>query len=229
MRPLDAPAGWQVGLIVSPVNGVTHTALNRGSAGAGGGGRPVEGVPLRDAVAALVVEVEHGEGYDREREFGGWVDADRDGCNTRAEVLLAEAVDAPSVTGRCTLEGGSWYSYYDDAYVSERIDIDHLVPLAEAWDSGAAEWTPARREAYAEDQGQPASLVAVTARSNRQKADQDPAEWLPPAPDALCRYGAEWTATKLRWGLAVDDAERERLRDIAAGCGGTDVEFNPAP
>ncbi|WP_349637028.1 hypothetical protein [Streptomyces sp. RerS4] len=70
--------------------------------------------------------------------------------------------------------------------------------------------------------------MAVTARSNRQKADQDPAEWLPPSADALSRYGAEWTATKLRWGLAVDEAERDRLLDIAAGCGGTDVEFTPA-
>ncbi|WP_206310065.1 hypothetical protein [Streptomyces sp. A0592] len=52
---------------------------------------------------------------------------------------------------------------------------------------------------------------------------------LPPSADALCRYGAEWTATKLRWGLAVDEAERDRLLDIAAGCGGTDVEFTPAP
>lgn len=71
--------------------------------------------------------------------------------------------------------------------------------------------------------------MAVTARSNRSKADQDPAEWLPPAPDALCRYGAEWTATKLRWGLAADSAEREHLLDIAAGYGGTEVEFTPAP
>ncbi len=62
----------------------------------------------------------------------------------------------------------------------------------------------------------------------RSKADQDPAEWLPPSPEALCRYGAEWGATKL-WGLAVDEAERDRLWDIAAGCGGTDVEFTPAP
>lgn len=65
----------------------------------------------------------------------------------------------------------------------------------------------------------------MAARSNGLKADQDPAEWLPPAPDALCRYGAEWTATKLRWDLAVDEAEQGRLLDIAAACGGTDVEF----
>ncbi|MFE5523530.1 hypothetical protein ACFQ9Q_38310 [Streptomyces virginiae] len=111
----------------------------------------------------------------------------------------------------------------------DRLWVDRMAPLAEAWDSCASSQTAQRREAYANDQGQPASLVAVAARSNRSKADQDPAEWLPPAPDALCRYGAERTATKLRWGLAVDEAERDRLFDIAAGCGGTDVEFTPAP
>lgn len=95
--------------------------------------------------------------------------------------------------------------------------------------AGASSWAARRREAYANDQGQPASRVAVTARSNRSKADGDPAEWLPPAPDALCRYGAEWTATKLRWGLAVDELEQDRLLDITAGCGGTEVEFTPAP
>lgn len=69
----------------------------------------------------------------------------------------------------------------------------------------------------------------MTARSNRSKADQDPSQWLPPSPQALCRYGAEWTATKLRWGLGVDEPERDRLLDIAAGCGDTAVEFSPAP
>ncbi|KPI02412.1 protein of unknown function DUF1524 RloF [Actinobacteria bacterium OV450] len=124
-----------------------------------------------------------------------------------------------------------WWSYYDDTTVTNAssLDIDHMVPLAEAWDSGASSWTAQRREAYANDQGQLSSLVAVTARSNRSKADQDPAEWLPPVSDALCRFGAEWTATKLRWGLTADAAERERLLDIAAGCGGTEVEFTPAP
>ncbi|MEU8779835.1 hypothetical protein [Streptomyces sp. NPDC048606] len=69
----------------------------------------------------------------------------------------------------------------------------------------------------------------MTARSNCSKGDQDPAQWLPPSADALCRWGAEWTAKKLRWGLAVDEAERDRLLDAAACCGGTDVEFAPAP
>ncbi|MGW7102846.1 hypothetical protein [Streptomyces sp. NPDC054838] len=77
--------------------------------------------------------------------------------------------------------------------------------------------------------GKASSLGAVTARSNRQMSDQHPAEWLPSSADALCRDGVEWTATKLRWGLAVDELGRDRLLDIAAGCGGTDVEFTPRP
>ncbi|WST98531.1 HNH endonuclease family protein [Streptomyces erythrochromogenes] len=189
-------------------------------------------LPIGVAVAALPLAVEDRTGYQR-TSFRHWNagDVPADGCNTRAEVLLAEAVVYPEIGPGCTLTGGVWWSYYDEREVTPAgaLDIDHMVPLAEAWDSGASGWTAVRREAYANDQGQAASLVAVTARSNRSKADQDPAEWLPPSADALCRYGAEWTATKLRWGLAVDEAERDRLLDIAAGCGGTDVEFTRAP
>ncbi|MFD6113775.1 HNH endonuclease family protein [Streptomyces yangpuensis] len=189
-------------------------------------------LPIGVAVSSLPLAVEDRTGYQR-TSFRHWNAGaiPADGCNTRAEVLLAEAVVYPEIGPGCTLTGGTWWSYYDEREVTlaGALDIDHMVPLAEAWDSGARSWTAQRREAYANDQGQPASLVAVTARSNRSKADQDPAEWLPPSADALCRYGAEWTATKLRWGLAVDEAEKGRLLDIAADCGGTNVEFTPAP
>jgi hypothetical protein len=95
-----------------------------------------------------------------------------------------------------------------------------MVPLAEAWDSGASAWRAKRREAYANDQGQgqEASLIAVTARSNRSKADQDPAQWLPPAADAHCRYAAEWVATKLRWSLTAAEAELTALRVLTGEC-----------
>ncbi|MFJ5552501.1 HNH endonuclease family protein [Streptomyces sp. NPDC093225] len=189
-------------------------------------------LPIGVAVTALPVASEDRTGYQR-TSFKHWNAGElpADGCNTRQEVLLAEAVVYPTLGPGCTMTGGVWWSYYDEQEVTpaSALDIDHMVPLAEAWDSGASSWTAARREAYANDQGQPSSLVAVTARSNRSKADQDPAQWLPPSPEALCRYGAEWTATKLRWGLAVDELERDRLLDIAAGCGGTDVEFTQVP
>src|SRR5690242_9345787 len=101
---------------------------------------------LRTAVAALPVATEVRTGYDRAL-FPLWVDADSDGCNTRYEVLIAEAVTAPSVGSGCSLSGGRWYSYYDNAYwtLTGDLDIDHMVPLAEAWDSGARSWTTSRR------------------------------------------------------------------------------------
>ncbi|MET8182345.1 HNH endonuclease family protein [Streptomyces sp. NPDC005336] len=175
-------------------------------------------LPLRSAVAALPVAEEDRTGYDRDL-FNHWVDADHDGCSTRAEVLLEEATVAPEVTGRCTLNGGRWYSWYDDQEVAgaRGLDIDHLIPLAEAWDSGASVWTGKRRERYANDLDDSRALVAVTARSNRQKSDQDVSEWLPDGA-VVCRYVADWTAIKLRWNLTVDPAEQQTLTDLAADC-----------
>ncbi|MFC5220463.1 HNH endonuclease family protein [Streptomyces coerulescens] len=190
-----------------------------------------QSLPLADAVADLPVATEIRDGYSRDK-FRHWNTGDNpvDGCNTRAEVLLHEAVDPPAVGSGCRLSGGSWFSYYDATVVTSAsgLDIDHMVPLAEAWDSGASAWTPQRREAYANDQGAEASLVAVTARSNRSKADQDPAEWLPPAADVHCRYLAEWVATKLRWTLAVDDGELAALEGAASECPQQTVTYEPA-
>ncbi|MDQ1042015.1 HNH endonuclease family protein [Streptomyces sp. V4I2] len=191
-----------------------------------------ETLPLAEAVASLPVATESRDGYSRDK-FRHWNTGDdpADGCNTRAEVLIHEAVDPPAVGPGCRLSGGSWFSYYDATVVTAAsgLDIDHMVPLAEAWDSGASAWTPLRREAYANDQGAKPSLVAATARSNRSKADQDPAEWLPPADDVHCRYAAEWVGTKLRWGLAVDDGELSALENVAAGCPEQTVTYEPAP
>ncbi|MFD6331651.1 DUF1524 domain-containing protein [Streptomyces niveus] len=93
------------------------------------------------------------------------------------------------------------------------MQIDHVGPLAEAWDSGAKNWTPKRREAYANDLDAERSLVAVTSRTNQSKAD---------------RYPADWVATKLRWDLTADAREINALRGIAAGCGHQTVEYEPA-
>ncbi|MFE9243825.1 HNH endonuclease family protein [Nocardiopsis sp. NPDC006938] len=186
--------------------------------------------PLTEAIEALTVAEESREGYDRSL-FPHWTDADRNGCNTRAEVLLEEAVTAPEVGERCRLSGGEWYSYYDDRSFTEAraLDIDHMVPLAEAWDSGASQWSTQRRQAYANDLDEPVALVAVSASSNRSKADKDPSQWLPPAADTHCRYVTEWTTVKTRWGLTVDEAEREALNTVAQDCPDAVVETTPAP
>ncbi|MFG3633240.1 HNH endonuclease family protein [Streptomyces huasconensis] len=184
---------------------------------------------LKQAVAALPTAAESREGYARSR-FHLWTDEDRDGCDTREEVLIAESRTPAAVTADCKVTAGQWFSYYDGETLtqSRALDVAHMVPLAEAWDSGAGTWSAERRTAYANDLGDYRSLVAVTARSNRSKADQDPAEWQPLLADARCTYTTHWVATKLRWGLSVDTAERKALRELAAGCGQETVEYEPA-
>ena len=175
--------------------------------------------PLRTLVAGMTVSAEVRTGYDRDL-FPLWIDADSDGCNTRYEVLIAEATTAPTVGSGCSLTGGRWYSYYDNAYwtAPADLDIDHMVPLAEAWDSGARSWTTARRQAYANDLGDPRPLVAVTDNVNQSKGDRDPAEWMPSYASAQCRYINEWVADKTRWRLTVDTAEKTALTTWAASC-----------
>ncbi|MGV2922175.1 HNH endonuclease family protein [Streptomyces alfalfae] len=185
---------------------------------------------LAQAVDILPRAAEVRAGYERAK-FKHWTDADHDGCNTRAEVLIDESRTEPDIEGSCKVMAGTWFSSYDGKTLTDPkgLDIDHMVPLAESWDSGASQWSAARREAYANDLDAERSLIAVTAKSNRSKADQDPAQWLPPLADAYCTYAADWTATKLRWGLTADKAEAAALGELAEGCSQQDVAYVPAP
>ncbi len=175
--------------------------------------------PLRTAIAQLPVAAEVRAGYDRTL-FPHWQDADGDCQNTRHEVLLAESSTSPTYTSssRCSVATGRWTGYYDRATwtVASDVDIDHVVALAEAWDSGARTWTTARRTLYANDLGDSRSLMAVTDNVNQAKGDQDPSTWLPTYEQ--CRYVLEWTAVKVRWGLTVDSAEKSRLISLGNGC-----------
>lgn len=180
-------------------------------------GRPAAGqqARLRDAIASLPVANETRSGYDRDK-FVHWIDADGDCQDTRDEVLVAESrVDTD---GGCNVTTGEWFSYYDRMTWTDDldVDIDHLVALAEAWDSGAKRWTGGTRKRFANDLGDARALVAVTDDVNATKSDQDPADWLPAF--GQCRYLGSWVAIKLRWRLAVDATERQALLDRAASC-----------
>ena len=169
---------------------------------------------------ALTITAEQPSGYDRDL-FKHWTDEDGDGCDTRREVLLAEAVATPTQGSRCSLSDGGWISRYDgltEQGNGSGFDVDHLVPLAEAWQSGARGWTADRRQRYANDLGYEHSLVAVSARSNRSKGAQDPATWLPPEAGQRCWYVAAWVHVKTRWMLTVDTAEVDTMRGILSGC-----------
>ena len=174
---------------------------------------------LAAMLAALVVTPEHREGYDREL-FPHWTDDDGDGCNTRYEVLLAEAVAPPSIAGSCDLTGGTWLSPYDGQMIdgAAGVQIDHVVALAEAWYSGADTWTTERRERFANDLDTPLALVTVSPETNEAKGADDPAEWVPPRASAVCPYVEAWIAVKYRWRLAIDAAEHEALERLVARC-----------
>lgn len=169
-------------------------------------------------LARLATAPEHPSGYSRAL-FVHWVDADRDGCNTRQEVLIAESRTTPRIGAGCSV-AGSWRSAYDAVTTTSAssFDIDHVVALKEAWDSGAWAWTSARRQAYANDLGDSRALRAVSAASNRAKSDRDPAQWLPSLTSFRCTYATEWVVVKVRWRLSVDTLERAALRRILSAC-----------
>lgn len=187
-------------------------------------GAKAETLRLRAAVRALPRAAETPAGYDRDR-FEHWIDADGDCQDTREEVLVAES--KVPLEG-CTVTVGEWLSPYDRETwtLASDVDIDHLVPLKEAWDSGAREWDDDRRERFANDLGDARSLVAVTDNVNQSKSDRDVAEWLPE--HGVCAYVRHWVVVKLRWGLTVDRAERTTLRDRARICRNKRVTFVPA-
>ena len=156
-------------------------------------------------------------GYDR-KLFNHWIDADKDGCDTRKEVLIAEATVKPKIGAKCVLSGGTWLSSYDNKTVKGSgtgLDVDHMVPLAEAWRSGAWQWTPEEREIFANDLLDERVLIAVSASSNRSKSDKDPAKWLPKgSKEAVCDYVFNWVSVKYRFSLTVDPKERQVVERI---------------
>lgn len=158
--------------------------------------------------------------YDRDA-FGGWVDVDGDGCNTRKEVLLTESSSPTKVNGRCTVTSGEWTSAFDGktTRTSANFDIDHMVPLKEAWISGAYQWSSLSLRQFSNDLGYEHSLIAVTASSNRKKSDNDPASWLPSDASFYCQYIGRWIGVKYRWGLSVDELEKSVLTIGAQTCG----------
>ena len=173
----------------------------------------------------LVITADQIGGYSRNL-FKHWIDTDKDGCNTRYEVLIAEAIVKPKVGAGCYLTGGKWRSPYDGKVFTNPtgLDIDHMVPLAEAWRSGAWAWTAAQRMDFANDLEDSRSLLAVTASLNRSKGDRDVAAWLPAK--AQCNYISNWIAVKWRFDLTVDPIEGEFLKAKIAACKITNVVIN---
>jgi hypothetical protein len=166
---------------------------------------------------ALTVAAEsHQSSYNRDL-FPHWITI-TGSCNTREQVLKRDGTGV-TVDSSCYPTSGSWRSPYDGATWTNPadVDIDHMVPLSEAWASGAWAWTTSRRQAYANDLGGP-ELWAVTDNVNQAKGDQDPATWQPPVASFRCTYARAWIQVKWYYSLTVDSAEKSALNGMLGTC-----------
>jgi len=155
-------------------------------------------------------------GYSRDR-FPHWA-SQGNSCDTREIVLQRQGTDVKTDKD-CKAVSGTWNSAYDGVVIKDggEVDIDHTVPLAEAWRSGADKWTNDERKAFANDLGG-IQLLAVTAKSNRGKGDQDPAKWKPPVEAYWCTYAQHWIAVKITYKLTADQAEYDALAVMLKKC-----------
>ncbi|WP_131766124.1 HNH endonuclease family protein [Candidatus Protofrankia californiensis] len=155
-------------------------------------------------------------GYSRDL-FPHWITISGS-CNTRETVLKRDGANV-IVDGACYPTSGSWYSPYDGAtwYNPADIDIDHVVPLAEAWRSGASSWTTSKRQSFANDLSYP-QLIAVTDNVNQAKGDQDPSTWQPPLSGYRCTYSKMWIRSKYHWGLKLQASEKSALQSMLNTC-----------
>lgn len=171
----------------------------------------------RTQLAALkVAPVGTMAGYSRDK-FTHWAQQG-DKCDTREVILQRDGTDVAR-DAQCRAVSGTWKSFYDGVLVTDagKMDIDHVVPLAEGWRSGAAGWDAARRKAFANDLTGP-QLLAVTAASNRSKGDQSPDLWQPPDKASWCAYGRAWTTVKSTYGLTVTEPEKKMLATMLDTC-----------
>jgi hypothetical protein len=155
-------------------------------------------------------------GYSRDK-FPHWIEQGH-GCDTR-DVVLEHQGSGVHANSRCTITSGQWTSPYDGKSYTDpqKLQVDHLVPLANAWRSGAGTWTDAKRQDFANDLTRP-QLVAVSLTQNRAKGDQDPAQWKPPNRGYWCQYAQNWIAVKHFWALTVTAAEKAALTDMLGTC-----------
>jgi len=168
-------------------------------------------------LASLTVAAEsHASTYDRAL-FPHWI-TQSGACDTREQVLKRDGTNVVT-NSSCSATSGTWRSPYDGATwtAASDVDIDHMVPLAEAWRSGAWAWTTARRQAFANDLSRP-QLWAVTDNVNQSKGDQDPSTWKPSVTSFRCTYARAWIGVKYYYGLTLQSSEKSALSTMLGGC-----------
>jgi len=163
-------------------------------------------------------------GYSRERFGVAWTDVNRNGCDTRDDILKRDLTNQSS-RGTCVISGGSLNDPYTGRVVryvrgASVVDIDHVVALDDAWQTGAFAWPFAKRVALAND---PLNLLAVDAATNRQKGAGDAATWLPPNKSFRCAYVARQVAVKRKYQLWVTPSEAAAVGRVLSRCPGKNL------
>jgi hypothetical protein len=192
---------------------------------------PAAAQPAGDAAAGLAQLPVKGRaprtGYDRDQFGPAWKDVDRNGCDQRNDVLARDLVDETfrAGTNNCIVLTGTLHDPYTGTTIafqrgqttSDDVQIDHVVALSNAWQTGAQQLDPATRELFGND---PLNLLATDGPTNQAKGDGDAATWLPPNRGAWCGYVARQVAVKAKWGLWVTAAERDAINRVLGDCPG---------
>ncbi|MGM0930642.1 MAG: GmrSD restriction endonuclease domain-containing protein [Actinomycetota bacterium] len=184
-------------------------------------------------------------GYSRDQFGNGWKDPDRNGCDARNDILARDLTNEVLKAGGCVVLSGKLADPFTATTInfirgnktSTAVQIDHVVPLSDAWQKGAQQLAPNQREAFAND---PLNLLAVDGPTNGSKSDSDAATWLPPNKAFRCEYVALQTAVKAKYQLWMTKAERQAIKNIlstscpdqpvpAGGGAAVPVAVAPAP
>jgi hypothetical protein len=215
-RPSTLARRGPIGLLVALLVAIAASLVAPSPAGALPPNIP-SATTARSQLNALTVRAEGSlTGYSRDL-FPHWSTVSGS-CNTR-EVVLQRDGNNVVTDSSCAAVSGSWFSQYDGITetAASEIDIDHVVPLAEAWRSGANSWSTSRRQSFANDRNSP-QLIAVTDNSNQAKGDRDPASWRPSRTSFHCTYARMWIGAKYTWGLSLQSSERDALNSMLNTC-----------
>ena len=228
--PSAAPTVLQTGV---PLDPGTSSSVAQGTSVSPPNGQPTYATRAIDLLATLPVKGRAPKtGYDRALFGQAWLDVDRNGCDTRNDILkrdLASVTYTNSVP--CKVQTGTLADPYTGTSISflrgngtsTAVQIDHVVALNDAWQKGAQQLTTEQRTAFAND---PLNLQATDGPTHQKKSDGDAATWLPPNKGFRCEYVARQISVKAAYSLWVTQAEHDAMADILAGCSGQWAPIN---
>jgi hypothetical protein len=196
---------------------VQNKAKEIGGTGANENSAPSDnGVPTNVDMTAVKIGDPRKTGYERTAFGDAWEDVDHNGCDTRNDVLARDLTNIVR-TDNCTVASGTLQDKYTGTTIDfvrgkSKVDIDHVIPLSYAYQQGASDWTPAKREALAND---PVNLSASSASANRSKSDSGPSEWMPSNASYRCEYGKKFAAVAVKYDLPITQGD---YNTIQAAC-----------